>query len=83
MNLWLSVWFNLTSAAVIGVTAVVVLLTPGIDASLAGFTLAFVTSMSGDVCDHELVACLDMETNSLIVGVHGQTVRWAGAESGK
>lgn len=42
--------FNLTSAAIVGITGVVVLLTPGIDASLAGFALAFVSSVTGDVC---------------------------------
>lgn len=49
VNRWLSVRFNLTSAAVVGITGVVVLLTPGIDAALAGFALAFVSNVTGDV----------------------------------
>jgi len=43
VNRWLSVRFNLFSSAIIGIAGVVVLLTPGIDASLAGFTLGFVS----------------------------------------
>ncbi|KAF8583290.1 P-loop containing nucleoside triphosphate hydrolase protein [Ramaria rubella] len=49
VNRWLSVRFNLTSAAMVGVTGVVVLLTPGIDASLAGFALAFVSTVTSDL----------------------------------
>jgi hypothetical protein len=55
VNRWLSVRFNLTSSAIVGVTGVVVLLTPGIDASLAGFALAFVSSVTGDVRNHQLL----------------------------
>ncbi|KAF8507555.1 multidrug resistance-associated ABC transporter [Gautieria morchelliformis] len=49
VNRWLSVRFNLTSSAAVGVTGVVVLLTPSIDASLAGFALAFISMMMNDL----------------------------------
>lgn len=49
VNRWLSARFNLLSAAVLGVTGFVALLTPSIDASLAGFALAFASSITGDV----------------------------------
>jgi len=49
VNRWLSIRFNLTSAAIVGITGLVVLLTPGIDASLAGFALAFVSTMTNDL----------------------------------
>ena len=62
MNRWLSARFNLLSSAVIGMTAFVAVLTPGIDASLAGFALAFATSLLGDV-SHRLLPmgrCTDL-----------------------
>jgi len=49
VNRWLSVRFNLLSSAIVGITGVVVLLTPGIDASLAGFALAFASSVTSDL----------------------------------
>ncbi|KAI0355834.1 multidrug resistance-associated ABC transporter [Trametes cingulata] len=49
VNRWLSARFNLLSSAVIGITAFVAVLTPRIDASLAGFALAFATSLLGDL----------------------------------
>ncbi|KIJ23785.1 hypothetical protein M422DRAFT_275570 [Sphaerobolus stellatus SS14] len=49
VNRWLSVRFNLTSAAIVGITGVVVLLTPGIDAALAGFALAFASTITSDL----------------------------------
>ncbi|KAI5886823.1 P-loop containing nucleoside triphosphate hydrolase protein [Schizophyllum commune H4-8] len=49
VNRWLSVRFNLLSSAVVGVTAVVVMLTPRIDAAFAGFALAFANSITGDL----------------------------------
>lgn len=55
MNRWISVRFNLTSSAIVGVTGVVVLLTPGIDAPLAGFALAFVSTVTNDVRYHEFL----------------------------
>ena len=49
VNRWLSVRFNLLSSAVVGVTGVVALLTPSIDAALAGFALAFASNITNDV----------------------------------
>ncbi|KAL4260343.1 ATP-binding cassette transporter C [Pleurotus pulmonarius] len=49
VNRWLSARFNLLSSAIVGVTALVALITPRIDASLAGFALAFASSISGDL----------------------------------
>lgn len=49
VNRWLSARFNLLSSAVIGITAFVAVLSPSIDAAMAGFALAFATSLLGDV----------------------------------
>ncbi|KAL0959849.1 hypothetical protein HGRIS_011525 [Hohenbuehelia grisea] len=49
VNRWLSARFNMLSAVIIGVTAFVALLTPRIDASLAGFALAFASTVTMDV----------------------------------
>ncbi|KAI8972894.1 ATP-binding cassette transporter [Trametes punicea] len=49
VNRWLSARFNLLSSAVIGITAFVAVLSPRIDASMAGFALAFATSLLGDL----------------------------------
>ncbi|KAI0717016.1 multidrug resistance-associated ABC transporter [Earliella scabrosa] len=49
VNRWLSARFNLLSSAVIGMMAFVAVLTPTIDASLAGFALAFATSLLSDL----------------------------------
>ncbi|PCH35119.1 multidrug resistance-associated ABC transporter [Wolfiporia cocos MD-104 SS10] len=49
VNRWLSARFNLLSSAVIGVTAFVAILTPGITASLAGFALAFASTIMNDL----------------------------------
>lgn len=49
VNRWLSVRFNLLSSAVIGVTALVSVLSPQMTASLAGFTLAFAATFTNDV----------------------------------
>ena len=50
VNRWVSTRFNLLSASVVGVTAVVIMLTPSIDAALAGFALAVVSTVTNDVC---------------------------------
>ncbi|KAI0066796.1 multidrug resistance-associated ABC transporter [Artomyces pyxidatus] len=49
VNRWLSVRFNLLSAGMVGITALVAILTPRIDAALAGFMLAFASTISPDV----------------------------------
>lgn len=49
MNRWLSVRFNLLSAAILGLTGIVAIMTPRIDASLAGFALAFASTVTNDV----------------------------------
>lgn len=49
MNRWLSVRFNLLSAAILGLTGIVSIMTPRIDASLAGFALAFASTVTNDV----------------------------------
>ncbi|EDR07940.1 multidrug resistance-associated ABC transporter [Laccaria bicolor S238N-H82] len=49
VNRWLSVRFNLLSAGVVGATAVVCLITPSISASLAGFALAFASTITNDL----------------------------------
>ncbi|TFK68805.1 multidrug resistance-associated ABC transporter [Pluteus cervinus] len=49
VNRWLSARFNLLSCAVLGATAVVSLMTPGINAALAGFCLAFASTLTNDL----------------------------------
>ncbi|KAF8154768.1 multidrug resistance-associated ABC transporter [Crassisporium funariophilum] len=49
VNRWLSVRFNLLSAGIVGATALVCLITPGISASMAGFALAFASTITGDL----------------------------------
>ncbi|KZT01063.1 multidrug resistance-associated ABC transporter [Laetiporus sulphureus 93-53] len=49
VNRWLSARFNLLSSAVVGVTAFIAILTPSINASLAGFALAFASTVLNDL----------------------------------
>ncbi|EKM77362.1 hypothetical protein AGABI1DRAFT_130448 [Agaricus bisporus var. burnettii JB137-S8] len=49
VNRWLSVRFNLVSAAIVGATGLVCLVTPSISASFAGFALAFASTITGDL----------------------------------
>ncbi|EJC98304.1 multidrug resistance-associated ABC transporter [Fomitiporia mediterranea MF3/22] len=49
VNRWVSTRFNLLSSAIVGVTAIVALINPKIDASLAGFTLAFASTVTNDL----------------------------------
>ncbi|GLB42389.1 putative atp-binding cassette transporter [Lyophyllum shimeji] len=49
VNRWLSMRFNLLSCGVIGATALVCLITPSINASLAGFALTFASTITGDL----------------------------------
>lgn len=49
VNRWLSLRFNLLSSAIVGVTGVTSILTPSIDAALATFILAFVSTITNDV----------------------------------
>lgn len=46
VNRWLSARFNLLSSVAVGVTAVTVLIAPGVTAAMAGFALAFANSIS-------------------------------------
>ncbi|WVQ79183.1 hypothetical protein IAT38_001279 [Cryptococcus sp. DSM 104549] len=41
VNRWLSARFNLLSSVMVGLTAVSILLAPGVDAAMAGFAMAF------------------------------------------
>jgi hypothetical protein len=49
VNRWLSVRFNLLSAVIVGLTSFVTIFSPSIDAALAGFILAFATTVTTDV----------------------------------
>jgi hypothetical protein len=49
VNRWLSVRFNLYSAGIVGMAAFVTILTPTINAALAGFILAFASTVTIDV----------------------------------
>ncbi|GBE83948.1 hypothetical protein SCP_0510070 [Sparassis crispa] len=46
---WLSACFNLLSSAVVGITGLIAILTPSISVSLAGFTLAFASTVTNDL----------------------------------
>ncbi|WRT69694.1 uncharacterized protein IL334_006684 [Kwoniella shivajii] len=49
VNRWLSARFNLLSSALVGFTAIAVLIAPGVDAAMAGFALAFAGTISHDL----------------------------------
>ena len=49
VNRWLSVRFNLISSGIIGVTGFVAVASPNISAALAGFALAFASTITSDV----------------------------------
>ncbi|KAF8649184.1 hypothetical protein AX16_005982 [Volvariella volvacea WC 439] len=49
VNRWLSIRFNMLSSAVMGLTALVCLITPSISAALAGFALAFASTLTNDI----------------------------------
>ncbi|KAI0312306.1 multidrug resistance-associated ABC transporter [Amylostereum chailletii] len=49
VNRWLSIRFNMYSAGLVGVTGVVAVMSPKIDAALAGFTLAFASNVTNDI----------------------------------
>ncbi|KAF9459133.1 multidrug resistance-associated ABC transporter [Collybia nuda] len=48
-NRWVSIRFNLFSACISGVTALMILVTPSINASLAGFALTFAYTITIDI----------------------------------
>ena len=49
VNGWLSVRFSLLSAVIVGLTAFVTIITPTIDAALAGFILTFAIIVTTEV----------------------------------
>lgn len=49
LNRWLSVRFNLVSAGAVGLTGIAVLLNPTVSAPMAGFALAFASSITFDL----------------------------------
>ncbi|KAG7095389.1 hypothetical protein E1B28_006144 [Marasmius oreades] len=49
VNRWLSVRFNLLSCGIVGAMAVVAVWNPGLSASIAGFSLAFASTITGDL----------------------------------
>lgn len=49
VNRWLSIRFNLLSNVVIGAIAIACVMTPAISASLAGFALAFASTVTNDI----------------------------------
>ena len=65
VNRWLSARFLLLSSVVVALTAFVCVMTPGIDASLAGFALAFASSLLGDVSPPSLLMHTRWLTRSL------------------
>jgi ABC-type multidrug transport system fused ATPase/permease subunit len=59
VNRWLSIRFNLLSAAIVGAAGLACLVTPNISASLAGFALAFASSITGDLL---FMVCFDLSS---------------------
>ncbi|KAF9023271.1 ATP-binding cassette transporter [Hymenopellis radicata] len=49
VNRWLSIRFNMVSCGITGMTAAVAVLNPRIDAALAGFALAFASTITNDI----------------------------------
>ncbi|KAH7344787.1 multidrug resistance-associated ABC transporter [Rhizoctonia solani] len=49
VNRWLSVRFNMLSASIVAITGVVMLIDKNVDASFAGFALAFASTITGDL----------------------------------
>ncbi|KAI0251186.1 multidrug resistance-associated ABC transporter [Lactifluus subvellereus] len=49
VNRWLSIRFNLLSSVIVGLAAFASILTPTIDAALAGFILAFASTVTNDI----------------------------------
>ncbi|CEL57922.1 ATP-dependent bile acid permease OS=Saccharomyces cerevisiae (strain ATCC 204508 / S288c) GN=YBT1 PE=1 SV=2 [Rhizoctonia solani AG-1 IB] len=49
VNRWLSVRFNMLSATIVAITGVVMLVDKDVDASFAGFALAFASTITGDL----------------------------------
>jgi hypothetical protein len=49
VNRWLSIRFNLLSAGIVGATGLACLITPTISASMAGFALAFASTITNDL----------------------------------
>lgn len=60
VNRWLSIRFNLISCCIIAIVGFVAVLSPAISASLAGFALAFASTITMDVC---------LELHSLFSGI--------------
>lgn len=52
--MWIGCQFNMISAAIVGAAALAAVLTPGIDAAMAGFILAMVNSQAMDVSVHSV-----------------------------
>jgi hypothetical protein len=73
VNRWLSIRFNLLSAVIVGLAAFVSILTPTIDAALAGFILAFASTVTNDV---SVAPMFDTRRNTHLTHidfVHGMT----------
>lgn len=68
VNRWLATRYCLLSASVIGAIAFIAVYNPKIDASLAGFTLAFASSLQNDVSTlrHCRLYCTDPNVLQLI-----------------
>ena len=49
VNRWISARFNILSSFIVGVTAILVLVSPNISAAQAGFALAFSSTVSMEV----------------------------------
>jgi hypothetical protein len=73
VNRWLSVRFNLISSGVIGITGFVAVASPTISASLAGFALAFASTITYEVCHHLLPLRSLMSYNQSAL-IHGELI---------
>ena len=83
MNRWVSTRFNLLSSSVVGVTAAIAIMNPNISASLAGFALAFASTVTNDVSHYTLPSTVDSNSKIDLAPIHGKALCWIGTIYGK
>ena len=83
VNRWVSTRFNLLSSSVVGVTAAIAIMNPNISASLAGFALAFASTVTNDVSHYTLPYTADSNSKNDLAPIHGKALCWIGTIYGK
>ena len=80
VNRWLSIRFNLLSCGIVGAMAVLAVWNPAISASVAGFSLAFATTITHDLLFMVSIIPYALFKYSFVIGAE---VRWFGTIDGK